>query len=219
MTTTTTPKNGQERKTLSSQLDRLDLILDALAEGLPQAVDLTVRETVGAAVQEAVKAAIIEVLSNPDLLARLRPASKPEPATVPSPPRGPGWLGRLAGATRAACQTAGQLVKKGASKVARVAGNVVQAARHQLAVTWQEGKKLAQAGWAFLRTALGVAWHMRKPLIIAVGAGTLIGVGCYCAGPVVASTVSGLAGFTGALVASTVHALQQMFLDLNLEGT
>jgi hypothetical protein len=121
--------------------------------------------------------------------------------------------------TRAACQTAGQLVKQGAAKVARVAGKVAQAARNQLTVAWQEGKKLAQAGWAFLRTALGVAWQMRKPLVVAVGVGTVIGVGCYCAGPLVASTVSGLAGFTGALVASTVHALRQMFLNFNLEGS
>jgi len=32
--TTTTPTNGQMRKTLASQLDRMDQMLDGLSEGL-----------------------------------------------------------------------------------------------------------------------------------------------------------------------------------------
>jgi hypothetical protein len=38
MTTTKTNANGQERKTLASQIDRLDSILDGLSEALSESV-------------------------------------------------------------------------------------------------------------------------------------------------------------------------------------
>ena len=54
--TKTIEMNGPTRKTLASQLDRLDSILDGLSEGLSDAVASAVREAVGLAVQEAVHA-------------------------------------------------------------------------------------------------------------------------------------------------------------------
>ena len=54
--TKTLEMNGPARKTLASQLDRLDSILDGLSEGLTDAVSSAVREAVGLAVQEAVRA-------------------------------------------------------------------------------------------------------------------------------------------------------------------
>src|SRR3954471_13554838 len=77
--TTKTNANGQERKTLASQLDRLDPILDALGVGLNEAVARAVRDGVGTAVTAAVQAAVVEVLTNPELLERLRPATQPQP--------------------------------------------------------------------------------------------------------------------------------------------
>ena len=60
--TTATTTNGV-RKTLASQIDRLDSILDGLSEGLNEAVatavqgavELAVRQAVGQAVKEAVQ--------------------------------------------------------------------------------------------------------------------------------------------------------------------
>jgi hypothetical protein len=46
--------NGQ-RKTLASQLDRLDTILDTLDQGLQEAVASAVQEAVSVAVREAIK--------------------------------------------------------------------------------------------------------------------------------------------------------------------
>src|SRR6478609_5509848 len=63
----TTSMNGQ-RKTLATQLDRLDRILDGLAEALNEAVSDAVRQSVGTAVGEAVQAAVKEVLTHPELL-------------------------------------------------------------------------------------------------------------------------------------------------------
>jgi hypothetical protein len=95
--TKTLEMNGPARKTLASQLDRLDGILDGLSEGLSDAVASAVREAVGVAVQEAVQAVLTELLTNPALREQLqRPA-----AAEAAPPDGPankedGGRGRLA---------------------------------------------------------------------------------------------------------------------------
>jgi hypothetical protein len=83
--TKTIEMNGPTRKTLASQLDRLDGILDGLSEGLDQAVAQAVREAVRLAVQEAVQAVLTELLTNPALREQLqRPA-----AAEAAPPDGP----------------------------------------------------------------------------------------------------------------------------------
>src|SRR5262245_50307065 len=102
MTTTT---NGV-RKTLASQLDRLDSILDGLSDGLNEAVatavegavERAVRQAVGEAVKETLQAVIAEVVSNPDLLAAARTLLAPgSAADVPSdPPERPKGLFRRA---------------------------------------------------------------------------------------------------------------------------
>ncbi len=102
MTTTLTP-NGQQRRTLATQLDRLEGILDGLGQNLTIAVaaaveqavhqaveqavsqaasrtvDLAVRQAVSLAVQEAVQAVITEVLTNADLRAALAPPVEERP--------------------------------------------------------------------------------------------------------------------------------------------
>src|SRR3954470_1581846 len=96
-TNTNATANGPTRKTLASQLDRLDAILDALGEGLNQAVAQAVQEAVGAAVQEGVRegvrAALAEVLTNPDVLALLRAAATPPEPPPPPAPRAARALG------------------------------------------------------------------------------------------------------------------------------
>src|SRR5947199_8931440 len=88
----TTMTNGQIRKTLASQLDRLDSILDGLSEGLNEAVatavqgavELAVRQAVGQAVKETLQAVIAEALTNADLIAAFRnvaPAALPPETT------------------------------------------------------------------------------------------------------------------------------------------
>src|SRR5215469_3976890 len=89
MTTNTT--NGQIRKTLARQLDRLDSILDGLSDGLNEAVEAAVeravKQAVGEAVRETLQAVIAEVVSNPDLLAAARTLLAPaSTADVPTDP-------------------------------------------------------------------------------------------------------------------------------------
>ena len=72
--------NGRPpRKQLSDQLNRLDGILDTLADGLPEAVGDAVRTGTQAALQQL----LIETLTNPDTLALLRAALAPSVAAQP----------------------------------------------------------------------------------------------------------------------------------------
>ena len=78
MTQMLTPSsNGKVRKSLASQLDRFDGVLDGLADAIPQVVADTVRSVTAQVVRDAVQAAVSEVLANPDILEKLRNASAP----------------------------------------------------------------------------------------------------------------------------------------------
>src|SRR6516225_5333941 len=95
--TNTTQMNGPARKTLASQLDRLDRVIDGLSEGLNDAVASAVREAVGLAVQEAVQAVLAEVLTNPALREQLQRPAEAESAPPDDPAnRSGGGKGRLA---------------------------------------------------------------------------------------------------------------------------
>src|SRR4051812_36623875 len=141
MNATQTTGNGRVRRTLASQLDRLDQILDGLGEGISDAVASAVQGTMAAAVKEAVQAVLVEALTNPALQQRLRQAVEPPPA---KPPAKAGllrkawfWLGEKA-------RQAGQVAKAGWKFVAgqvqenwvaasAFAGVVVYAARTRIA--------------------------------------------------------------------------------------
>lgn len=71
MSTTTTAPNGRPRKQLSDQLDRLDGIIDCLADGLNKAVSDAAREGSRAAVKEI----LTELLTNPEILTMIRTAA------------------------------------------------------------------------------------------------------------------------------------------------
>jgi hypothetical protein len=90
--TTVTPTNDRPRKSLAEQLDRLDAILDGLSEALQGAVADAVQHAVAVAVKDAVQGVLSELLANPAVLAMLRgpttPAPERPPATsAPSPVR------------------------------------------------------------------------------------------------------------------------------------
>jgi len=93
--TTTTNTNGRVRTSLASQIDRLDSILDGLAEAINETVVAAVQEAVGRAVREAVQATLAEVLRNP----QLRPLLPPRPAATEeaTAPQRPPLLRRVAG--------------------------------------------------------------------------------------------------------------------------
>lgn len=71
--------NGRFKKTLAYQLDRLDSILDGLADALNGAVADAVKQAVGAAAREAVKVALAEAVpaeAAPKVVAAETPAQR-----------------------------------------------------------------------------------------------------------------------------------------------
>src|SRR5262245_42870614 len=90
-----TNTNGRtQRKTLASQLDRLDNTIDALADGLNKFVADAVREAITAAVSQTVEAVLRELLARPELLRQLVPPAAPMTPAEPQPQRGPAPLRR-----------------------------------------------------------------------------------------------------------------------------
>jgi hypothetical protein len=153
--TTRTNSNGQPRKTLATQLDRLDGILDGLDAALAGAV----QEAVERAVKQAVQAVLTEVLTNRQLQEQLQQAAPPEPS--PKEPRGQQsmphrlWQATTAGVRRTvqAVQKAGRGVGVALLAAGGMVAGVVYATRRRIAslatAVYRQGKTLlGKAGTA-----------------------------------------------------------------------
>jgi hypothetical protein len=217
----TAQNNG--RKTLSSQLDRLDVILDALADNLNDAVAAAaagaVKEVVTVALQQAVHTALVEVLSNAEVLSRLTASQ-----TVNVPPPAP-LMVRLARKARSCWAWLVSSAKATASKMAAMARTLpatVMTVESSLATTArtkvrQAGKQAVQAarsGWMLAVALAALVKRFRTHLIVAVGIGLLVGGVCYVGGREVASVGCGLAGFAASLASRAWSRLRQMLPQL-----
>lgn len=109
----TVTTNGKPRKQLADQIDRLDTIIDCLADNLNQAVADAAKE----GSRTAVKEILLEVLTDPTVLDLIRGSVVVSPPVAPSAPSQ--WRTTIA----AAAQKAASAVKSGWMAVrARVAG-------------------------------------------------------------------------------------------------
>jgi type IV secretory pathway TrbL component len=195
--TTTTTTNSHVRRTLASQIDRLDSMLDGLSENLNQAVadavqgavELAVRQAVGQAVKEAVQAVLTEVLSNADLLAAVRgllpvPPSPDAPRTDP-PERPRGLL-------RRACEG----VKAGLGAAATACGYLV-------------GKAAGVKGIA--RPAWQLAKRFRGRVLAACGVGVAAGAVTLWAAPWLGVAAAAAGGFVTTLAVAARNGLRKLF--------
>ena len=116
---TTTFNGKSHRKTLADQLDRLDGIIDALANGLNETVAEVVKQAVSVAVQQAVEGLVQAVLTNPELLRGLVTKVMPtEPKLEePSEPAKPSRLARACSWVRRSCAAFQQKLGKGLTTV------------------------------------------------------------------------------------------------------
>jgi hypothetical protein len=149
-TTTRTDNNGPPRKTLASQLDRLDAILDGLDNALAGAV----QTVVCTAVKEAVQAVLTEVVTNQQLQEQLQQAA--QHTAPPEETHGRQSMGsRLWQATTEGVRRTVQKVKRlgrgvGVALVAAggVLAGIVYAARKKIAsaatVVYRNGRRLVQ---------------------------------------------------------------------------
>ncbi len=187
MSATTTPTmNGKPRKQLADQLDRLDSIIDELAAGLNQAVADAARE----GTRLAVKDAIVEIMTNPELRALLAPAHpEPAPAPVAPPPvaapesKKPGPWTRLKARIAAVRDTLTGAATK---------------AKETVAAKYKAASDTVHA----VGTAAGEAFPLRRMLCVGLGAGVAVGLVCLLVPHAAAAAVGAVS------VASTTVAVQ-----------
>ena len=188
------------RKTLSSQIDRLDGILDGLAEALDGAVADAVREAVGQAVREAVSATVREVLASPALLrAALASHGQQEAAPEAPAPEPPAQRRTL----KDALLNCLKRLLGGAGEGTSRTGDALRGAWSSCLARLRAACVLLQARCSHL--AAGVAgalavmgrlccrlWRFRRGCLLALGAGLVAGAAAYHAGPLLAGLLSGL---------------------------
>lgn len=179
----TTTNGKPPRKQLSDQLDRLDSILDTIAEGLPGAMTDACRE--GA--RQAVKDALIELFTNPELRALFDALRAVPPAP---PPRAPGLWGRLK------------------AKVARTRQTVTGVmARAKEALTAR--LRPITTAVAALSALTGEPLPWRKVLWVGAGVGVAVGVTCLVAPHAVAAAVGALGAAATSVAVQVGHWLKQ----------
>jgi hypothetical protein len=215
---TTTNTNGRvPRKTLASQIDRLDTILDDLATGLNEAVTTAVagavRGVVGEAVTQAVQVAVREVLTNAELLNLLKPNSVAIP--VRQNVASKLWRGLISFA-RSCWHRAGALASRGRSKFSQSLTQLAQDARDLTGSVKRGMTRFGRRVFLGGVVLLALVSRFRKPLVVALSVGVSLGLGCYLAGPLVSALTSGLGGFVGSLVACALNRLRQLASSFEL---
>ena len=182
MSATATMNGKPQRRQLADQLDRLDGIIDALAEGLNGAVADACRE----GTRQAVRDVIIEIARNPELRAMLAPPAAYAPAAKTSAntpePKKPGLWSRIkakvATARTAVVAFATKVKTAVAAKVATVTATV-----------------------AALGAAAGEAPPVRRALTVALGVGLLVALVCYQMPESVSAAVAGIGAAATAVLA------------------
>jgi hypothetical protein len=211
--------NKAPRKSLAEQIDRLDSILNGLAQSLDEAVATAaagaVREVVTVAVQKAVHMAIVEVLSSVELQKRLA-ASQTVHLQPPVP-----LVIRLAIKARScwrwlvsSARSAWSKVMSGTSaylgKVKTTTQPLIATATAKAQQAREQVVRKAKTGWMLATALAALAGRYRKQLALAIGVGILVGVACYLGGREIASIGCGLAGFIGSLASDAWSRLRRL---------
>ena len=208
MTTMINPTaNGSKRASLNEQINRLDSMLEGLSEGLNEAVADAVKAGVGTAVKEAVQAVLMEVLTNPDLLAKLHMpsdtlANDPGNTAAATTPKTPGQ--RLRGWW--------QRVRACISSLRAACAEPMRKLRTSAASAWQ---------WTCTQgTALRARYEMLRPfkyqILMALAIGLVMAVSVGYAEPWFAAIVSGIGGFVTTLAVQAGLWLRKI-LAINAE--
>lgn len=183
------PANGKaQRKSLAEQLDRFDRMLDGLDQGLQGAIADAVREAVAAAVAEGVRAALLELATNPDLLAVIRGSVV---LATPAAPAAPADAGPR--------PTLSQRIRRGLETARNMAVTKVKNLGRGIADAWRSARGL---------------WRLKWPLAIAAGVGVVAGAAAYASAPWLAGVIGGLGATGTALGAQLLARLRRFFSRL-----
>lgn len=162
--------NGRSRRSLNESIVRLDEMIDGLSEAIPATIRDTLKESVAEAITQGVKAAVVEVLTNPALQAKVG-----EPIRVRSVP----LRDRMRQIVNRARQKTAQWVE--------LVGRTLSATRRSVT------DRIKMVG-----RLLGQARALRVPAMIAVGAGTAAVVIAAIAPNWVGAVLSGIGGMVTA---------------------
>jgi len=168
--------NGTSRKSLATQLDRFDTMLEGLSEAIPDVVADTVRVATQQAVREAVEAAVKEVLTNPQIREKLLPTIEQKPTTTTMWNR----VRQMWQGVRSTLNSLRQSCTNNVQRVCESASNLRQR------MLW-------------LPKTLQVVKAVKGQVVMAVGVGLVVAVVALVAGPYVAAVLSGIGGFGSTL--------------------
>ena len=188
--------NGQQRRSLANELDRFDSMIDGLDQGIKNVIADAVKESVGAAIGATVRATVLEIIGNPDLLAVLR-GGAPASASANA-------VEQLAAPEAPAVSVLGRARQVMSSAWRRVLNTLKATGR---VITWPirtvvRGVRGATGAYHDLKHV----WNLRKPVLIALGAGLAVGVLASACAPWLAGVLSGV-GAAGGDSGRTVHRL------------
>src|SRR5262249_13817906 len=147
---------------------------DGFADALNEAVADAVKQAVTVAVCEALQVATQQLLANPELLRALAGQTIPAPISQPEPVKKPSMLKRLVRSIGTRGHRLCKRVKDGVS-------SACDCVKNRLCRAWQLTRPLVQG-----------CWDRKGTLGLALSVGTVVGVGSYVAGPVIASVACGL---------------------------
>jgi hypothetical protein len=186
--TTKTNLNGQARKSLAEQIDRLDEMLDGMADGLNDAVAAAVKDAVGMAVQQAVQAVMREMLTSPELLARLGATAPVAAPTSEKPLKVKvGWKKRWFGV----CKTL--TTQLNATRL--WCGRRLKGVGSRASAVWRQVRMLGR---------------FRNQLLVAAGVGMTVGIVAYMAGPWLSAAAGCIGGFAASLAVQLGQSLRRL---------
>jgi hypothetical protein len=163
----------------------------------------------------AVEAALRELLASAELQRRLHPEPAARPGLLR---RAAAALGRgLVSVARGCWGWLSTMPARSRDRAVEAIGALHEGSKALTAQVRRGMSNLGRRLWFGAAMAWSLASRFRKPLLIAVASGTLLGVGCYYAGPTIASVVSGFAGFMGSLVGSALNRLRKALAQDDLE--
>ena len=194
--------NGRiPRKNLSDQLDRLDRILDGLDGALAGAITEAVKDAVSTSVAEAVRVTLIEIVTNPDVIALFRGGIPAAPqATSESNPKVPSRV-TLVDRIRQGISTAW---KWSLTKVKAVGQAITSRARN------------IRAGVVGGVRKINMIWRLKRPLLIALGVGSVMGTVAYASSPWMAAVLSGIAATGATLGAQLALWTRRLFASFSM---
>ena len=166
--------NGRKesRRSLSQELDRLDKMLDGLAEAIPAVAANSVKEAMTTAVAEAFRATMMEIVANPEIIALLRDAHTARVSNdAPAPVKVP---------LHQQIRKATSSVWKHALAGVRMASGFVVSPVHTVVRCTITGYR-----------QINMIWCLRKPILVALGVGVVIGVVAYASAPWLSAMIAG----------------------------